>query len=82
VENVLHELPGVTLAAVIGIPDPIFGEAIKAFIVPAEGAKLEAKEVIKYCLTRLENYMVPKQVVFVETLPMTSSGKVNKSELS
>lgn len=81
VENVLHELPGVSLAAVIGVPDPIFGEAIKAFIVPAEGAQLEAKEVIKYCLARLENYMVPKHVVFVEALPMTSSGKVNKSQL-
>ena len=81
VENVLHELPGVSLAAVIGVPDPLFGEAVKAFIVPAEGAKLEAKEVIKYCLARLENYMVPKHVAFVEALPMTSSGKVNKSEL-
>jgi acyl-CoA synthetase (AMP-forming)/AMP-acid ligase II len=81
VEDVLHELPGVSLAAVIGIPDPLLGEAVKAFIVPAEGARLEAREVIKFCLSRLENYMVPKHVVFVDALPMTSSGKVNKSEL-
>ena len=81
VENVLHELPGVSLAAVVGVPDPMLGEAVKAFIVPSEGTVLEAREVIKFCLSRLENYMVPKHVVFVASLPMTSSGKVNKSEL-
>jgi long-chain acyl-CoA synthetase len=81
VEDVLHELPGVVLAAVIGIPDPLLGEAVKAFIVAAPDAHLVEKEVMKHCLARLENYMVPKVVSFVPALPMTNSGKVNKSEL-
>jgi long-chain acyl-CoA synthetase len=81
VENVLHEIAGVTLAAVVGVPDPLLGEAVKAYIVRTAQATLTEKDVIKYCLARLENYMVPKHVAFVDSLPMTSSGKVNKSEL-
>jgi long-chain acyl-CoA synthetase len=81
VEDALHELPGVMLAAVIGVPDPLLGEAVKAFIVCAPDATLTAKDVMKHCLARLENYMVPKHVSFVSALPMTASGKVNKSEL-
>jgi amino acid adenylation domain-containing protein len=81
VENVLHELAGVTQAAVVGVPDPLLGEAVKAYIVRAPQAAISEKDVIKYCLARLENYMVPKHVAFVDSLPMTSSGKVNKSEL-
>jgi long-chain acyl-CoA synthetase len=81
VENILHEIAGVSLSAVVGVPDPLLGEAVKAYIVRTPESTLTDKDVIKYCLARLENYMVPKHVAFVDSLPMTSSGKVNKSEL-
>jgi hypothetical protein len=61
--------------------DPLLGEAVKAFIFGAPDANMVEKDVMKHCLARLENYTVPKQVVFVPEVPMTSSGKVNKSEL-
>jgi len=74
VEAVLHMLPGVT-AVVVGVPDPIAGQAIKAFIVPGEEPLTES-DVIAHCRAHLEDYKVPRFVEFRSELPMTSSGKV------
>lgn len=81
VENALAEIRGVREAAVVGVPDEMLGQAVKAFVVPAEGARLTEKQVQLECEKRLESYMVPRQVVFVPDLPRTSGGKVKKSEL-
>ena len=81
VENVLHELDAVREAAVIGIPDDILGNAIKAFLVLHEGMVLAEAQVIKHCQQRLEKFMVPKHVAFVPELPKTSSGKISKTGL-
>ena len=82
VENVLYELEGVLEAAVIGVPDEILGNAIKAFLVLRDGAALGATDVIKHCQHRLEKCMVPKYVVFVADLPKTTTGKINKQGLN
>jgi long-chain acyl-CoA synthetase len=80
VENILHMLPGVT-AAVVGVPDPIAGQAVKAFIV-CRGNPLTESEVIAHCRAHLEDFMVPKYVEFRSELPMTSSGKISKIGLN
>jgi long-chain acyl-CoA synthetase len=81
IENVLYMLPGVVEAAVIGVPDSILGEAIKAFLV-CPGAALTVREVLAHCRTYLEDFMLPKYVEFRDELPKTPSGKIRKADLT
>jgi len=80
VENVLYELKGVVEAAVVGVPDPILGEAVKAFVV-LDGVELGEAEVLAHCRANLEDFMIPKYVEFRDALPKTSSGKIKKTDL-
>jgi long-chain acyl-CoA synthetase len=82
VENAIYSLEGVLDAAVIGVPDPVLGEAVKAFIVLKPGHALGEREVIRHCLQHLENFMAPKHVEFVAELPTTDTGKVRKKALA
>jgi amino acid adenylation domain-containing protein len=81
VENVLYNIQGVKDAAVIGTPDELFGQAVKAFCVLEEGVTLTEKDVIRACQQKLEPFMVPKYVVFVPELPKTTTGKIKKTDL-
>jgi long-chain acyl-CoA synthetase len=82
VENVLYELEAVREAAVIGVPDAILGQAIKAFLALRDGGVLTEAEVIKHCQKRLERFMVPKLVEFRAELPKTTTGKISKKGLT
>jgi long-chain acyl-CoA synthetase len=81
VENALHEIPGVRQAAVVGVPDDLLGQAIRAYVVLEEGAELTEQEIVRACRSRLENFMVPRDVVLADALPQTESGKVRKQSL-
>ncbi|HET7010134.1 MAG TPA: AMP-binding protein [Anaerolineales bacterium] len=81
IENVLYRLEGVLEAAVVGVPDPVLGQAIKAFVV-VNGAGLTTADVLRHCRAHLEDLMVPSAVEFCDTLPKTASGKIRRVELA
>jgi len=81
IENVLFSLAGVVETAVIGIPDPVLGEAIKAFVVQKDGSLTE-QDILRHCRQHLEDFMVPQQIEFRSELPKSSNGKIAKKELN
>jgi amino acid adenylation domain-containing protein len=80
VENVLHAAPGVREAAVIGVADPLLGELVRAYVVAADEGT-DSRRVRAYCAAHLENFMVPREIVFVDSLPRTITGKVSRKVL-
>jgi amino acid adenylation domain-containing protein len=81
VEEVLCTLDGVAEAAVVGVPDPVLGQAIKAVVTLREGVQLSEQDLRRHCAQHLEDFMVPKLVERRDHLPQTSTGKVSKREL-
>jgi acyl-CoA synthetase (AMP-forming)/AMP-acid ligase II len=81
VESTLYKHPKIMEVAVIGIPDPTFGEGVCAIVVPRKGETLSEQEVIGYCKEHLASFKKPRKVIFVDALPRNPSGKVLKREL-
>jgi fatty-acyl-CoA synthase len=82
VENLLVEREDVLEAAVIGVEDPEFGQRLKAFVVLADGAKLDVEGVRDYVKANLARYKVPRDVEFLDELPRNATGKVLRTKLS
>ena len=78
VETVLHEMPEISEAVVIGLPDPVLGAAVTAVIVPAGGATIDTRQVLRHCRQRLEDFAVPVGVEIRDDLPKTANGKVDR----
>ncbi len=81
VENALSTHPGVGAVAVIGVPDPRWGEAVMACIIPKPGTALDENSVLAHARERLAGYKVPKSVTFMDSFPLVPSGKVSKKDL-
>ncbi len=76
VEAVLNDHEGVNTAVVTGMPNDISGEVPKAYIIRNAGVEVSENELIKYCKERLSHYKVPRAIEFVESLPVSSTGKI------
>jgi amino acid adenylation domain-containing protein len=82
VEEVLHGAPGVREAAVVGVPDKILGEAVCAHVALDPGLDRDPSALRRYCTQHLEDYMVPRSVVFHDELPRTENGKLDRRALT
>jgi acyl-CoA synthetase (AMP-forming)/AMP-acid ligase II len=79
VEQALQKHAGVRQCAVIGMPDPKWGEKVVAVIIPADpGARPTQDEIVAHCREHIAGYKVPKSVIFIDAFPMTATGKVLK----
>ncbi len=81
IEEVLHTHPEVAEAAVVGVPDELRGEVVRAVISLKAGEVTTEEEIRRFCQKHMADYKVPKQVVFTDSLPKTATGKISKEDL-
>jgi acyl-CoA synthetase (AMP-forming)/AMP-acid ligase II len=81
VENVIATLAGVAEVAVVGAPDERFGECIVAVVAPRPGYEVTEADVVGVCTDQLAGYKKPRRVVFMDELPKTGSGKIQRKQI-
>lgn len=81
VEEALMSHENITAAAVIGVPDEKWGEAVKAFLMSSSGKRPDNADLIKHCRERIAGYKVPRFIEYVDSLPLLATGKVDKKSL-
>lgn len=82
VEQVIGGCPGVGAVAVAGVPDPLYGEAVAAVVVPAAGAEPTAESIVDSCRNLLAHYEVPQRIMLAPQLPLTAKGDVDRAALA
>ncbi len=80
-ENILTAHPDIKEAAVVGLDNARWGEIVTAFVVPNNGTELNPEQIMAFCRENVAGYKVPKQVFFIEDLPISSTGKLLKNQL-
>jgi long-chain acyl-CoA synthetase len=80
-EGIIHEFPGVAEAAVIGVPDAVYGEAVVAFVVPMPGGSIDAGKLIEHVKENTAPFKAPEKVIMTDSLPKSAVGKILKREL-
>ncbi len=81
IENVIYKMPNIKEVAVIGIEDSVMGESIIAFITTHNNITFDEKNVRRECLSKLESFMVPQKIIFLESMPKSANGKIDKHKL-
>jgi long-chain acyl-CoA synthetase len=81
IDEVLYLHPAVSAAAVVGVPDDLYGEEVAGFVVLKEGSEVTGQELIEFCKSRLADYKCPKTIRFVKEIPKGPTGKLLKREL-
>lgn len=81
VENIIMENPNVYETAVVGVPDAVRDEAIKAFVIVKQGHSVTEAELIEHCCERLAKFKIPDSIQFIDDFPRTSVGKIQKHKL-
>ncbi len=81
IEGVLYRHPAILEAAIVGLPDKVWGEEVAAFIVLKPSEKIERTDLVGYCKQNMAGYKCPRKVFFVEELPKTATGKIQKGKI-
>ena len=82
VEDLLHGHPAVAEVAVIGVPDEEYGQCLRAYVVRRPGSRVRDETLQSYVREHLARYKVPREILFVDELPRTTTGKLRKSDLT
>jgi acyl-coenzyme A synthetase/AMP-(fatty) acid ligase len=81
VENAMLTIDDIREVSVVAVDDELLGQAIRAYVVLQAGATLSVGQIRAQCITRLENFMVPQQIILCADLPKTPNGKISKTAL-
>jgi acyl-CoA synthetase (AMP-forming)/AMP-acid ligase II len=81
IDEVLYQHPNIKDAATIGIPDALYGEEVKSFVVLRDGCEATESEIIEFCRARLADFKCPKSIEFLDDIPKGPTGKLLKREL-
>jgi acyl-CoA synthetase (AMP-forming)/AMP-acid ligase II len=81
VEEVLIRMPAIDDVAVVGKKDQELGEIVVAFVVPKDGQKIKLEDIRQFCIDKLANYKIPTEIIFIDKIPRTPTGKILKREL-